>query len=209
MVLLLLLLLLPTTTTTTTTSTTTTSTTTISLLYLYISLLLSGRKLLSLLSDFRQSTIHQLEETGGKATVGSSGSSSSGGGGGGSSSGSGGGGSSSSSSGGTFIDSPTMIQLSWTIVYCYNSRGRMLCKALNNDGDDDDDDDDNGEEKDNRIVDVHNALQAIHTAAIHGHDHHHHHMKMNDVKKLESALGDIVLQVFFFGIISDEVDTEV
>jgi len=154
---------------------------------------------LSLLSDFRQSTIHQLEETGGKETAGSSSSSSS------SSRSSGGGGD-------TFINSPTMIQLSWTIAYYFNCCGRMLFKALNGDDDrndddgEEDDDDDREQEQDNRIVDVHNALQAIHTASIHD---HHHLIKMNDVKKLENALGDIVLQVFFFGIISDEVDTEV
>jgi hypothetical protein len=88
----------------------------------------------------------------------------------------------------------------------------MLCKAFNgdvdDDEDDDDDDDDGGQGQDNRIVDVHRTLQAIHTASTYDH-HHHHQIKMIDVKKLENALGDIVLQVFFFGIISDEVDTEV
>ncbi len=89
----------------------------------------------------------------------------------------------------------------------------MLFKALNGDDDrnddeeeEEEDDDDREQEQENRIVDVHNALQAIHTASIHD---HHHQIKMNDVKKLENALGDIVLQVFFFGIISDEVDSEV
>ena len=161
---------------------------------------MTGRKLLSLLSDFRLSTIHWLE---GVDDAGA-------------------------------IDSPTILQIAWSIAYSYYSSGRPLLKDFDHDDDgegeekeeDGDNDDDDDVANVNRVEMVYKTMEAIHTITqnttslndqnnqptsndqLHS-KHNHPQIKTVDVKRLESTVEDIVLHVFFAGAISDEINDEV
>ena len=156
---------------------------------------MTGRKLLSLLSDFRLSTIHWLEGVDDAGT----------------------------------IDSPTILQIAWSIAYSYHSSGRPLLKDFyhDDDGEEDDDDDEVDVTHVNRVEKVYKTMQAIHTithnaTSLNDHhnqpdssdqqlhsNHNHPQIKTVDVKRLQSTVEDIVLHVFFAGTISDEINDEV